>query len=90
MFTSCITFNSAYYVILRLLYHFVLKCIHILSIQANIIQQFDYHGIPRYRLKFTPSLGWRDHLLRSPRVCDLVLDTFVYGAHTTTTDMLWM
>jgi hypothetical protein len=32
--------------------------------------------------------GWEKHLQRATG-CDLVLDTFVYGAHTTAADMLW-
>ena len=29
-----------------------------------------------------------DHLLRIA-ICDLALDNFVYGAHTTASDLLW-
>lgn len=34
-------------------------------------------------------MPWREHLSRIPQ-CDVVLDTFVYGAHTTASDVLWM
>ena len=49
-----------------------------------------YHGISPSRLLFVPTLPWKDHLHRAPAICDFVLDTFVYGAHTTVSDMLWM
>ena len=34
-------------------------------------------------------MPWEEHLIRIT-TCDLVLDTLVYGAHTTASDVLWM
>ena len=36
---------------------------------------------------FAPRVSKRDHILRH-RACDLFLDTFIYGAHSTATDSL--
>lgn len=58
-------------------------------IDDNIKMQALLHGISSNRLIFLPHLPWTQHLERVG-ACDLVLDTFVYGAHTTSTDMLWM
>lgn len=55
----------------------------------NIRLQAFYHGISPSRFLFLPHISWIQHLERLGG-CDLVLDTFVYGAHTTSTDMLWM
>lgn len=48
-----------------------------------------YHGVPKHRLSFVKHTSWEQHLRRLS-ACDLVLDTFVYGAHTTSSDALWM
>jgi protein O-GlcNAc transferase len=34
-------------------------------------------------------MSWEEHLYRLPG-CTLILDTFIYGAHTTASDGLWM
>ena len=57
--------------------------------RAKIYLEALHHGIATSRIAFLPNLPWRDHLHRSAS-CDLVLDTFVYGAHTTSSDVLWM
>lgn len=57
--------------------------------KANIFQELSYYGIVHRRVVFIPKRNWRRHLMRSAE-CDLVLDTFVYGAHTTASDVLWM
>eukprot|EP01037_Dinobryon_pediforme_P034878 gene34878-41008_t len=57
--------------------------------KENILNQAEFFGILRSRIHFVPSMKWKDHLFRAA-ACDLVLDTFVYGAHTTSSDMLWM
>ena len=58
-------------------------------ISDNLKMQALYHGISPDRLVFLPHLPWLQHLERAG-ACDIVLDSFVYGAHTTSTDMLWM
>ena len=58
--------------------------------RINILNQARFHGISPSRLLFVPTLPWKEHLHRAPAICDFVLDTFVYGAHTTVSDMLWM
>ena len=51
--------------------------------------QMLYHGLSPMRIRWLSKLPWKEHLYRSAG-CDLVLDTFVYGAHTTASDVLWM
>ena len=46
-------------------------------------------GIDPARLVFAPKLDLREHLARAA-CADLMLDTMPYGAHTTTSDALWM
>ena len=58
--------------------------------RVSILNQAKYHGISPSRVLFVPTLPWKEHLHRAPAICDYVLDTFVYGAHTTVSDMLWM
>ena len=57
--------------------------------KENIFREAEFSGVHRGRIYFLPTLRWKDHLFRAA-ACDLVLDTFVYGAHTTSSDMLWM
>ena len=57
--------------------------------KENILREAAFFGIHRGRIYFLPTLRWKEHLFRAA-TCDLVLDTFVYGAHTTSSDMLWM
>lgn len=56
--------------------------------RSNILQQATSLGIHPQRLVFMSKLPWRPHLRRAA-ACDLLLDTFVYGAHSTATDLLW-
>lgn len=58
--------------------------------KRNIIREAQYQGILPSRLFFVPTLSWECHLERVSKICDYVVDTFVYGAHTTASDMLWM
>ena len=45
-------------------------------------------GVSPERLVFAPRANQADHMLRLS-ACDLGLDTFPYGGHTTTSDFLW-
>ncbi len=56
--------------------------------KKNLLSAAISYGINKNRFIFAEKLSWRDHLARISS-CDIVLDTFVYGAHTTTTDALW-
>lgn len=56
--------------------------------KKNLLFTAISYGINKNRFIFAEKLSWRDHLARISS-CDIVLDTFVYGAHTTTTDALW-
>jgi protein O-GlcNAc transferase len=49
------------------------------------------YGVHPSRLDFLPRVAKDEHLTRLalPGTCDLFLDTFVYGAHTTASDALW-
>ena len=57
--------------------------------KAAMLANAAYHGVHASRLVFIKNLPWLDHLYRLS-ACDLVLDTFTYGAHTTASDALWM
>eukprot|EP01034_Spumella_vulgaris_P023135 gene23135-29328_t len=57
--------------------------------KVEIVQAAAYHGVSARRVLFAEKQAWYAHLHRSA-ACDLVLDTFVYGSHTTASDMLWM
>jgi predicted O-linked N-acetylglucosamine transferase (SPINDLY family)/glycosyltransferase involved in cell wall biosynthesis len=66
--------------------------------QEEIIKQLAFYGISalpsisrrRQRIRFLARESWKSHLLRIQEECDIVLDTFIYGGHTTSTDVLWM
>jgi predicted O-linked N-acetylglucosamine transferase (SPINDLY family) len=55
---------------------------------ANLRREAMGRGISPDRLVFAPRLGRAAHLARHRRA-DLFVDTFHYGAHTTTSDALW-
>lgn len=55
----------------------------------NLRQAAEQHGIPADRLVFAHKLPQAEHLARYHHA-DLVLDTFHYNAHTTTSDALWV
>jgi predicted O-linked N-acetylglucosamine transferase (SPINDLY family) len=55
----------------------------------NIETSFASLGVPIDRLMWAGKQSWKSHLLRLGG-CDLALDTFTYGAHTTASDALWM
>jgi len=57
--------------------------------KKNLMQQALFHGISPDRLVFVQNAPWEDHLHRLAS-CDIILDTFTYGAHTTASDGLWM
>ena len=66
----------------------------LLDIEGSVARNNIYHlvlmyGIPLHRIVFVSKQSWTDHLYRAGS-CDVILDTFVYGAHTTCSDMLWM
>jgi len=48
-----------------------------------------FHGISPNRLVFVRKSEWEAHLGRAAS-CDVVVDNFVYGAHTTASDMIFM
>lgn len=55
----------------------------------NLVSLALYHGISPNRLVFVRKSAWELHLGRAA-ACDVVLDNFVYGAHTTASDMIFM
>lgn len=68
----------------------------VLWLQADSVQGMDRlrreagaRGVDPARLMFTPYLPKALHLERL-RLADLFLDTFVYNAHTTASDALWV
>ncbi|RYH29327.1 hypothetical protein EON65_08825 [archaeon] len=58
--------------------------------RASLYQHAMYHGVDTSRMQVLEKLPWRRHLYRISVVCDMALDTFVYGAHTTASDTTWM
>jgi protein O-GlcNAc transferase len=59
------------------------------TILANLRREAEARGISPDRLVFGTFMDLEQHLPRY-RVADLFLDTLPYGAHTTTSDALWM
>ena len=57
--------------------------------KAELLRNAAMYGVHSSRLVFIRQMPWFDHLYRLS-ACDLVLDTFTYGAHTTASDALWM
>ena len=57
--------------------------------RANLRSAAAVLGIDPDRLRFAKPVPVADHLARS-RLADLFLDTFVYNAHTTASDALWV
>jgi glycosyltransferase involved in cell wall biosynthesis/tetratricopeptide (TPR) repeat protein len=86
--------------------HLLLSFLDITSqSQEEIIKQLAFYGIlasssssapiysvssRRRRISFLSRESWKSHLIRIQEECDIVLDTFIYGGHTTSTDVLWM
>ncbi|MDX2224629.1 MAG: glycosyl transferase, partial [Rhodospirillaceae bacterium] len=56
---------------------------------ARLKQLMADHGIAPERLVFAPKMTNANHLARYP-LADLFLDTSPYGAHTTSSDALWL
>lgn len=59
------------------------------SIQGNLREQAQLHGVDPARLLFAERLA-PEHYLARFRVVDLFLDTFPFNAGTTANDALWM
>jgi len=56
--------------------------------KVNMAKHMTAVGVDPDRLKFAPVVPKSEHLSRIG-LADLALDTFIYNAHTTTTDALW-
>jgi hypothetical protein len=59
------------------------------AFKGNLIRVIKYYGILENRLLFIPRVTWEEHLHRASS-CDILLDTYTYGAHTTSSDVLWI
>ena len=59
------------------------------DVRMNLASLFKLHGISTKRVLYAQKRDWHDHLQRLAG-CDLAVDTFTYGAHTTAADALWM
>ena len=57
--------------------------------QQELIHQLKLYGILPWRVVFLSRVSWEQHLGRAQQLCDIAMDTFVYGAHTTATDLLF-
>ena len=56
--------------------------------RENLLKEAEKQGIARTRLLFAEHLPKTEHLARSAQA-DLFLDTRLYNAHTTASDLLW-
>jgi predicted O-linked N-acetylglucosamine transferase (SPINDLY family) len=56
--------------------------------RQNLSRYALLQGVMPNRLIFAPKVGYADHIARV-QAADLVLDTFPYNGHTTTSDTLW-
>jgi predicted O-linked N-acetylglucosamine transferase (SPINDLY family) len=59
------------------------------DVQANLRTAALANSVDPARLYFAPQVGHAEHIARQG-LADLMLDTFPYGAHTTTADALWV
>jgi len=57
-------------------------------IVGNLYLEAEARGIKRSRIVFLERAAHEDHIERIGG-CDLMVDTLVYGAHTTSSDFLW-
>jgi protein O-GlcNAc transferase len=58
------------------------------TFELNVLKFFEQHKVDPARIIFLGRTGLEDHFQRM-NLCDLFLDTFPYGAHTTGSDALW-
>lgn len=56
--------------------------------RAATLSQFEKLGVAPDRILFAPKMAYPRHMARV-QAADLVLDSFPYNGHTTTSDMLW-
>ena len=63
-------------------------CLAPVAARANLLAAFLQDGIPADRLVFAEATSYEKHMDRLP-LADLVLDSFPYNGHTTTSDALW-
>merc|ERR1711871_1047269 len=59
------------------------------DVRVNLEMMFTVNGISPKRILYAYKRKCNNHLKRLAG-CDLALDTFTYGAHTTAADALWM
>lgn len=61
------------------------------EVQGMLLQYGYMYGInAKKRFTFLSRIPWEEHLQRAAEYCDVALDNFIYGAHTTASDLLWM
>lgn len=63
-------------------------CLAPVAARANLLAAFARGGIAADRLVFAEATSYEKHMDRLP-LADLVLDSFPYNGHTTTSDALW-
>jgi predicted O-linked N-acetylglucosamine transferase (SPINDLY family) len=56
--------------------------------RQNLSREAASRGLDPARLVFAGRVGWETHLARQS-LMDLFLDTSIYGAHTTASDLIW-
>eukprot|EP00903_Cladosiphon_okamuranus_P011215 g10582.t1 len=62
---------------------------HLDEAELNIRAEAASRGIHPDRIWFEKALWQDEHIVRISGSCDLFVDSFVYGAHTTAADALW-
>lgn len=63
-------------------------CLAPVAARGHLVDAFAKGGIPADRLVFAEATSYEKHMDRLP-LADLVLDSFPYNGHTTTSDALW-
>ena len=58
------------------------------QVSTNLRAEAASHGVHPGRLQFAPRRSKEEHVARTTG-CDLFVDNFVYGAHTTASDVTW-
>ncbi len=59
------------------------------AVHQNIACEAAARGVDPKRILWEPRLPKKEHIERTSAICDLFIDSLVYGAHTTAADALW-
>ncbi len=59
------------------------------AVHQNVAQEAASRGVDPKRILWESRLPKKEHIERTSAICDLFIDSLVYGAHTTAADALW-